>query len=351
MEECPERAGAKGNPMSRTSRDLIASIAAGAVIVAVFASFELVENLYELTREYEDWDLDEILACIPALAIVATCFAVRRWREGARLNQALNEQAAELADALATRRAMEEQLREGYKVAAMGTLGGGFAKEIRRALEPVGTLSEEGADKSSPDSGERKRWERVAELARSGIAIVNRISAFSDGGMRDTEAIIAAEGVRESVSLALEAIDPTLNVTFRMGDEASRIRVNRWELHEVGAQLVANAVEAMGAAGRLDVSVDLTTVDAQRAEAQGLTAGNHVRVRFQDAGPGIPSDLQGHVFEAFFTTKGAGDGKGLGLTIAYSLVRGWNGNLTLRSESGQGATFEILVPSTGADQD
>ncbi len=54
--------------MNQTSRDLITSCVAGAVIVVVFASFELVENLYEMTREYEDWGLDEVVACIPALA-------------------------------------------------------------------------------------------------------------------------------------------------------------------------------------------------------------------------------------------------------------------------------------------
>ena len=53
--------------------------------------------------------------------------------------------------------------------------------------------------------------------------------------------------MQESFSLARDEIDATLHVAFRMDDEASRIRVNRRELHEVGAQLVANAVEAMGA--------------------------------------------------------------------------------------------------------
>ena len=166
--------------------------------------------------------------------------------------------------------------------------------------------------------------------------------------MRDTEAITAADGLRESVSLATEEADTTLQVAFRMDDETSRIRVNRWELHEVGAQLIANAVEAMGADGRMDVSVDRTTVGAQTAKAQGIKAGSYVRALFEDTGPGIPTDLQGHVFEPLFTTKGAGDGNGLGLAIAYSLVRGWNGDLTLRSEPGKGATFEILIPTADA---
>ncbi|MDE0393120.1 MAG: ATP-binding protein [Rhodospirillales bacterium] len=335
--------------MSRTGKDLIVSLVAGAAIVAVFASFELVENLFELTREHEEWDLDEIIACIPALAIVATWFALRRWREGAELNRTLKRQAGELADALEKRRVMEEQLREGYKVAAMGTLGGGFAGELRRVLEPIDRLSKEGLDRATLVSKERTRLERISDAVQGGLTIVSRMLAFGDGGTRATESIVAADGMMESISLAVDALDTTLEVAFRADDEVSRIHVNRWELHEVASQIVANATEAMGSGGRIRVTVERTAIDTRAAEARGLTAGDFVRVRVQDDGPGIPPGLQSHVFEPFFTTKGAGDGKGLGLAIAYSLVRGWNGDLSVDSEPGEGATFEMLIPARDAD--
>ena len=331
--------------MSRTGKDLIVSLAAGAAIVAVFASFELVEGLFEITRAHEDWDLDEIIACIPALAIVATWFSLRRWREVSQLNRTLNRQADELADALAQRRAMEEQLREGYKVAAMGTLGGGFAGELRRVLEPIERLAREGLDQASLVSEERNRLERISDAAQGGLTIVSRMLAFGDGGTRATESFVAAEGLMESISLAREAHDTALEVAYRANDEVSRIHVNRWELHEVAAQIVANAAEAMGAGGRIQVTVDCTTVDGPSAEARGLAAGDYVRVTVEDNGPGIPTGLQSHVFEPFFTTKGTEDGKGLGLAIAYSLVRGWNGDLSVESQPGGGATFEILIPA------
>ena len=328
----------------------MASVVAVAAIVAVFASFELVESLFELTREHEDWDLDEIIACIPALAIVATWFALRRWREVAELNRTLKRQTGELADSLEQRRAMEEQLREGYKVAAMGTLGGGFAGELRRVLEPIDRFSKEGLDRATLASDERTRLERISDAAQGGLTIVSRMLAFGDGGMRVTESIVAADGVQESISLAVDALDTDLEVAYRVNDEASRIHVNRWELHEVVSQIVANAAQAMGSGGRIGVTVERTTIDTRDAVARGLAAGDFVRVTVQDEGPGIPSGLRSHVFEPFFTTKGTGDGKGLGLAIAYSLVRGWNGDLSLESEPGRGATFEILIPARDADE-
>ena len=334
--------------MSRTGKDLIVSLVAGAAIVAVFASFELVEALFEVTRAHEDWDLDEIITCIPALAIVATWFAVRRWREVAQLNRTLHRQAGELAASLEQRRAMEEQLREGYKVAAMGTLGGGFSGELRRVLEPIERLSSGGLEADLVPH-ERRRLERISEAAQGGLTIVSRMLAFGDGGTRATESIVAADGMMESISLAVDALDTAPEVALRVNDEVSRIHVNRWELHEVVSQIVANAAQAMGAGGRIEVTLERTAIGAQDAEARGLTVGYFVRVRVQDDGPGIPPGLQSHVFEPFFTTKGAGDGKGLGLAIAYSLVRGWNGDLTVASEPGEGATFEILIPARDAD--
>ena len=335
--------------MSRTGKDLIVGVVAGAAIIAVFASFELVESLFEATREHEDWDLDEIIACIPALAIVATWFSVRRWRDVARLNKTLNRQAVELADALEQRRAMEEQLREGYKVAAMGTLGSGFAGELRRVLEPIERLAEQGIERNPAGSDEKTRLERISDAAKGGLTIVGRMLAFGDGGMRARESILAADGVLESISLAVDALDAGLEVAYRVNDEASRVHVNRWELHEVVSQIVANAADAMGSGGQIRVSVDRTMIGTPGAEARGLAAGSFVRVTVEDDGPGIPPGLLGHVFEPFFTTKGTGDGKGLGLAIAYSLVRGWNGDLSVDSEPGQGATFEILIPARDAD--
>lgn len=335
--------------MSKASRDLIVSLVAGAAIMVVFASIELVESLYELTREHEDWDLDEILASIPALAIVATWFALRRWREVLRLNRTLDTQATELAEALAQRRAMEEQLREGYKVAAMGTFGVGLARELERVLEPIKKLARAGTDRAEEaDTDERNRLEQITDAANNGIAIVNQMLAFGDGGMRETETFVAAETVREIIDLSRDKTDSLLKIDYRIDDESSRIRVNRWELHEVAAQLVANAVDAMGTGGRIEVSVARTAIDKQGAFEQGIAAGSYVHIVVKDTGPGIPPGLQSHVFEPFFTTKGAGDGKGLGLTIAYSLVRGWNGNLQQRFQVEEGAAFEILVPAHDA---
>ena len=71
---------------------------------------------------------------------------------------------------------------------------------------------------------------------------------------------------------------------------------------------------------------------------------DRVRVEFEDSGPGIPDEIQGRVFDPFFTTRGAGEGFGLGLSVAYGIVEGHGGAIALRSAPGGGTNFSILLP-------
>jgi len=104
-------------------------------------------------------------------------------------------------------------------------------------------------------------------------------------------------------------------------------------LKEVLVNLLVNACDAMGQAGRL-------TVTEEEAVAERM--GRAVVVQVSDTGPGIPEALQQKVFEPFFSTKE--DGTGLGLSIAQRIVEEHGGRLELRSREGQGATFIVTLP-------
>ena len=89
--------------------------------------------------------------------------------------------------------------------------------------------------------------------------------------------------MRESLSLARDEINHTLDLAFRVDHEGSHIYVNHRKLHEVAVQLVAIAVGAMGSAGRVVVSVDRPAIDAQTAMARGLAANTHIPILVEDA--------------------------------------------------------------------
>ena len=112
------------------------------------------------------------------------------------------------------------------------------------------------------------------------------------------------------------------------------MRANPSELHQVFVNLVINAVQAMNARGRLTLSTGIE--------------GGYLAVTIQDTGPGIaPQDLA-RVFAPFFTTKERGSGTGLGLYIVRTIISKYGGTIEPVSQPGNGTTFHIQFPLTGA---
>ena len=338
--------------MSTSARDLVIGAVACAVLVYFFIRIELVELVFDWTRQHEAWDLDEILAGAPALAVVAAWFAIRRRREAVELNVRLAHNVAELREEIRRRRALQEQLREAYKVAAVGTVAGGLAHELNDVLQPIVTLAQLHADRADTPEEVRTGMRHIHEAAERGRDIVRHSLSFTTGGIRDTEEVALRQWLDEFVARARESAPGGVTFTTRLGGDAGSVGVNAGELEHVMDNLLANAVEAMKQRGTVIVALDTCAIEAEDALAQGLTVGDYFRVTVSDEGPGMAAEVQRHVFDPFFTTKtgtrGGGDGTGLGLAVVYRLVRGWEGNITVRSEPGAGATFTLLIPRLGS---
>ena len=335
--------------MSTSARDVVIGAAACAVLVYLFVRIELVELVFNWTRQHEDWDLDEILAGIPALAVVAAWFAARRRSEAVRLNVRLEHSVAELREENRRRRELQEQLREAYKVAAVGTVAGGLAHELNDVLQPIVTLSQLHADRPDTPEPVRTGMRHIHEAAERGRDIVRHSLSFTTGGIRDTEQVAPARWLAEFVKRTRETGAGAVTLVTGPGSDAGSLQVNVGELEHVMDNLLANAFEAMKQRGTVTVALDACTLDAEAALAEGLTVGDFFRITVADHGPGMAAEVRRHVFDPFFTTKavaagGGGDGTGLGLAVVYRLVRGWEGNISAHSEPGAGATFTILIP-------
>ena len=127
----------------------------------------------------------------------------------------------------------------------------------------------------------------------------------------------------------LVAVNAGCRLTYAVGDGDLAVLADRDRLHQVGANLITNAlVHARGAA----------------VEVSAVAVGDGVMFAVTDQGPGIPLEDQPRVFDRFRKAGRARDGAGLGLTIVKGLVAAHGGTITLISSPGQGARFEILLP-------
>ncbi|HMK51371.1 MAG TPA: ATP-binding protein, partial [Thermodesulfobacteriota bacterium] len=102
------------------------------------------------------------------------------------------------------------------------------------------------------------------------------------------------------------------------------------QMRQVMLNILKNAKEAMPKGGVL-------TVKTGRED-------NKVLIQIRDTGTGIPEDIRGKIFEAFFTTKQKVKGVGLGLSVCYGIIKDHGGDIKVESEEGKGTTFVISLP-------
>lgn len=122
--------------------------------------------------------------------------------------------------------------------------------------------------------------------------------------------------------------------------------IDQDSLQQVMTNLLANAVQALGEGGT--VRVQVTTESSTPPRVQPGVPRAFVRLSVVDDGTGILPQVLPHIFEPFFSTKGAGDGMGLGLSLVYGIVEDHGGFIALASEVGKGSQFSVFLPQASA---
>ena len=325
-------------------RDMIIGAIACIVIFFFFVSIDLYETVSDFTADHEGWQLVEILAAVPTLAIVTSWFAIRRWLEVAHLNDRLAHTVGQLKEAIDERQAMEEQIGEAYKMAAMGQLSGGLIRELNNVMQPIVTLAQLEVDKTDQSGSQPENMGRILLAAERGCKILESSLADPLGTFGEPEEIVPSQRLSRVIGQAQESVGNDVTIATSFADEHGVISVNRDEFDSVFTSLLTNAAEAMKRGGEITVELSTRTFDDAAASAQGVSAGSYFCVTVTDQGIGMTEDVLAQVFDPFFTTKSAEGCAGLGLSIAYDQVHGWSGRITAGSTYGEGSTFEVLIP-------
>ncbi|MCZ7638871.1 MAG: ATP-binding protein [Verrucomicrobia bacterium] len=148
------------------------------------------------------------------------------------------------------------------------------------------------------------------------------------------------------VKIARETFPKNIQIEEVCGKDLWPVRADATQIQQVLLNLCVNARDAMPAGGRLVLRADNVVLDDHFATMHPrAAAGPHVRLQVEDTGMGIPESIQDHIFESFFTTKGEGEGTGLGLTTVQGIVRDHGGFISFASREGRGTTFEIHLPA------
>ena len=247
-------------------------------------------------------------------------------------------------------RQREAAERDREKLAALGQLAGGVAHEINNLLQPAITLPELVRDRLPQDATEsRDDLDCVIEAARKIREIVRNILLYARKEEPRLAPLDLVAELRASIGFVRDLMPPSI-VVCDMGFEAMRgcdVAANKTQLTQVLTNLLVNAAQAMKGTGTITVSTAVTDPTEEAAAELAIEAGRaYVAVSVADTGCGMDQATQARVFEPFFTTKPVGQGTGLGLSVAYGILRSWHGAIAVRSAPGEGTTFTLYIPLT-----
>ncbi|WP_129792373.1 response regulator [Sphingosinicella sp. CPCC 101087] len=262
------------------------------------------------------------------------------------LNERLEERVAE---EVAQRSKVEEELRQAQKMEAVGQLTGGIAHDFNNLLTVVtGNL---GMAKRALDAAQvtdvraRRALESALKGAERAAALTQRLLAFSRRQPLAPKPLDLDKLVMGMSDLLQRSLGELVRFEIVTSPGLWRIEADPNQLESAILNLALNARDAMPSGGELTIeTVNARLDESYAANHAEVPPGQYVMIAVTDTGSGMPKEVIDRAFEPFFTTKPVGKGSGLGLSMIYGFVKQSGGHVKIYSEEGSGTTVKIYLP-------
>ncbi len=248
----------------------------------------------------------------------------------------------DMREVLQMRKDLEEahlQLVESERIASIGKMAAGVAHEINNPLSGILIYAELLRESLKKDPEYSKDIQEIIDQTLRCKNIVSELLEFS----RQSVGKISSFGLEELITKTLnllinQAFFQNISVHKDLAQDLPPIVGDMGQLQQVFTNLFINAADAMDGRGRLEI------------KARFESEQNQFVIRVSDTGPGIPESLREKIFEIFFTTKPAGKGTGLGLTITKNIIKLHGGDVRIECPPEGGTTFIIELPMGFVEQ-
>jgi len=310
-------------------------------------------------RGYEAGAVDYLpVPVVPALLrakVRVFCDLYRKTRELEALNAGLERRVAERTAELESlnldlERRVEERTREReealakvaemQKLESLGQLTGGLAHDFNNLLTVVLGSLELSRRQAAPDSKLAIWLDRARDAAESGAALTRRLLAFARRQALSPEVVALPSVVPGVVEMMAHSLGPSVRIETDVPADLPPILIDRNQFELALLNLGLNARDAMPEGGLLSIRARI----AAGALPEGLAPGRYMIVSVADTGVGMDAETLKRASEPFFTTKAAGDGSGLGLSMVQGLTLQSGGTMRIDSQLGQGCTISLWLP-------
>ncbi len=286
-----------------------------------------IKRLAEITRKISEGDLSLRAPLKEHDETYSLALSFNTMLDHLQLTQESLEKSLEL---------LHEKQKESEKRVSLGFLVSGVAHELNNPLNNISLTAETMREDLNELSHEElvEYIQDILSQCERAQQIVENLLDFA--GARKTshkKKLDVIRVVNESIHLIANQLKMNnIDLHVNIPNSVLYLKGNRSKLEEVFINIIVNAIQAMKEAGTLAIDVK-PDVD-----------NKNVLIKISDTGDGIPEEDLKNIFEPFFTTKPTGEGTGLGLSVAQSLVMEHKGEISVESKIGAGTTFTIKLP-------
>jgi signal transduction histidine kinase len=267
----------------------------------------------------------------------------------ARTKELLNANI-ELHREMKDRSNAEKQLHRARQFEVVGQVSAGVAQHIQHATSIVGESAGKILDRAPDVEGVRSSVEQIRNAVDRAGNVVRQLLAFSQK--------LLVQPVETNINALLDSLmakttrtaGPACRIEWIPGSGLPRLMLDPRLFQEVLHHLVSNARDAMKNGGAIRIETALDDVTSEKASRSfDARPGRFVRITIQDGGCGIDTDVVDKMFTPFFSTKEMDRGIGLGLSVAYGIIRQHEGWIDVESAHGRGTSVHVFLPAPVED--
>lgn len=317
------------------------SVLAFALILAALVARRVTRPIQELTDGVRFITRGELQTRIRTVGHDEIAMLGRAFNEMAESlavsRSALTEKNQQLSGANEELRQMQEQLIRAERLAAIGQLAAGVSHEIDNPVGIILGYAELLLEDCAPDDPRRDDLLAIIAECKRCRRITGGLLGFARTSPQSFDEVHLDHLIDSTLaSLRPQKLFKGLHISVTSQGTLQPLVADADQLRQVLVNLLLNSAQAM--AGEGQVQIDLG------CDSEGCT------LTVRDNGPGIPESMRESIFEPFVTSKGRGEGTGLGLSVCRKLIENHGGRITLVPANGGGATFNIWLPRQPAEK-
>jgi two-component system cell cycle sensor histidine kinase/response regulator CckA len=325
--------------INKTKEEIVGRKASEVFPKALLAEYNLLKNMKKTLSSGKTLRLTDIKHEIPhhpTKYLHITLTIIRQTEE----NQLLV-----IIDDITEHKNLELQLQQAQKMETVETLAGGIAHNFNNLLMGIQGYVSLMLIKMDEKHLFYKKLRRIEDRIQKGADLTQKLLGFAQGGGYNPTPADLNDLILKSVNI-FGSVGTGIRIHTNLQKDLPTVLIDQRQIEEVLLNIYINAGHSMPNGGDLRLETSTIFVDQTGHTPYSLKNGEYVKISVTDTGLGMDHKTQERIFEPFFTTREIGKGTGLGLAVAYGIIKNHKGKVTVSSEIGRGTTFHIYLPVT-----